>query len=523
MSQKVTRKGAIGEEKEKRQTDSPAKDVKKKTTNAEKDKQTTSEKPEKSDKQQEKVQEKPVEKDKKDQKDKKEMEKKDSPQEKKEDSKTEKSGKPDKPEVKPKENGNDVRNGTETPSNGGQDANGTVSDTDDEALVIDDDEPQDELFPELAYDDSDIEGFEPPTPENLPSRSFTRRSQVKASRSPETPRPASDKQTAADGADHPKDSKVLKLKDDTPASDRKLRSADSPKPQDKKPQEEPPKESEGEDQKAAEDQKAEKPQNLEEKTQKVEEQKKIEEAKEVNEESSGDRADKLEVEVVVEIEADDEPRKVDTNYSKSRVKVSPYRRSMRLADQTTSSVLANYTGNNTTMEMDITESSFVTAAEEEPALDDSSYLRGLRSIRGRTSYKPLKEITLRHVTAARTNRSALPAAAAAAAAAAESRPTAPVVGRKRKPEPERDSPPHSDKRLRLLDRIAAPFRRGPVGLVTLPRRTPEIVGINTDLPLTAPVASPDTFDPESLKAPPPEPVATPLPRDERDGKRCVLM
>ncbi|XP_012551679.1 histone H3.v1 isoform X4 [Bombyx mori] len=446
MSQKVTRKGAIGEEKEKRQTDSPAKDVKKKTTNAEKDKQTTSEKPEKSDKQQEKVQEKPVEKDKKDQKDKKEMEKKDSPQEKKEDSKTEKSGKPDKPEVKPKENGNDVRNGTETPSNGGQDANGT-----------------------------------------------------------------------------PKDSKVLKLKDDTPASDRKLRSADSPKPQDKKPQEEPPKESEGEDQKAAEDQKAEKPQNLEEKTQKVEEQKKIEEAKEVNEESSGDRADKLEVEVVVEIEADDEPRKVDTNYSKSRVKVSPYRRSMRLADQTTSSVLANYTGNNTTMEMDITESSFVTAAEEEPALDDSSYLRGLRSIRGRTSYKPLKEITLRHVTAARTNRSALPAAAAAAAAAAESRPTAPVVGRKRKPEPERDSPPHSDKRLRLLDRIAAPFRRGPVGLVTLPRRTPEIVGINTDLPLTAPVASPDTFDPESLKAPPPEPVATPLPRDERDGKRCVLM
>ncbi|XP_021208127.1 histone H3.v1 isoform X6 [Bombyx mori] len=414
MSQKVTRKGAIGEEKEKRQTDSPAKDVKKKTTNAEKDKQTTSEKPEKSDKQQEKVQEKPVEKDKKDQKDKKEMEKKDSPQEKKEDSKTEKSGKP-------------------------------------------------------------------------------------------------------------KDSKVLKLKDDTPASDRKLRSADSPKPQDKKPQEEPPKESEGEDQKAAEDQKAEKPQNLEEKTQKVEEQKKIEEAKEVNEESSGDRADKLEVEVVVEIEADDEPRKVDTNYSKSRVKVSPYRRSMRLADQTTSSVLANYTGNNTTMEMDITESSFVTAAEEEPALDDSSYLRGLRSIRGRTSYKPLKEITLRHVTAARTNRSALPAAAAAAAAAAESRPTAPVVGRKRKPEPERDSPPHSDKRLRLLDRIAAPFRRGPVGLVTLPRRTPEIVGINTDLPLTAPVASPDTFDPESLKAPPPEPVATPLPRDERDGKRCVLM
>lgn len=36
---------------------------------------------------------------------------------------------------------------------------------------------RDEMFPELAYEDSDGE-FEPPTPEGLPSRSYTRRSQV---------------------------------------------------------------------------------------------------------------------------------------------------------------------------------------------------------------------------------------------------------------------------------------------------------------------------------------------------------
>lgn len=59
--------------------------------------------------------------------------------------------------------------------------NGTVSaDSDDELLVIDDhQDDQDELFPELTYDDtSDVECFEPPTPENAPSRSLTRRSQV---------------------------------------------------------------------------------------------------------------------------------------------------------------------------------------------------------------------------------------------------------------------------------------------------------------------------------------------------------
>jgi hypothetical protein len=60
-------------------------------------------------------------------------------------------------------------------------------------------------------------------------------------------------------------------------------------------------------------------------------------------------------------------------------------------------------GNNTTMEMDITESS--SFASEEPSLEDSPYLSGLRNIRGRRSYKPLKEMSLRHLTVNRSARS----------------------------------------------------------------------------------------------------------------------
>lgn len=63
--------------------------------------------------------------------------------------------------------------------------NGTVSaesDDDDVMLVIDDND-QDDLFPELTYEEtSDGDCFEVPTPENGPSRSFTRRSQVPAIR-----------------------------------------------------------------------------------------------------------------------------------------------------------------------------------------------------------------------------------------------------------------------------------------------------------------------------------------------------
>lgn len=50
------------------------------------------------------------------------------------------------------------------------------------------------------------------------------------------------------------------------------------------------------------------------------------------------------------------------------------------------------------MEMDITESSSLL---EDPSLNDSGYLRGLRGIRGRTSYKVLTELKLTNPNAGR--------------------------------------------------------------------------------------------------------------------------
>ncbi|KAL0811585.1 hypothetical protein ABMA28_009965 [Loxostege sticticalis] len=593
MSQKASRKSAVNEEKEKN-SDTPVKEMKKKmAANAEKEKQAAekitekpAEKPEKTDKNAEKTdkatektekQDKNAEKvdkiaeknektdkkaDKAEKKQDKQVEKTvDTPAEKNEEkdsnSKDDKSGKPDKPEkkpdAKPKQNGKSSMNGSH-----GAEENGTVSAVDefdeDDELVIDD---RDEMFPELTYDDESDPEFEPPTPEPS-SRSFTRRSQAKATRTPETPRPASDKQ--AEPADDP--SKVLKLKEDVPTTDRKLRSADSPKPQDAKKKQESPKKQD------SKDGKQESETNQEEK-------------------ENGDKTEKVEVDVVIEIDGDEEPRKTDTNYSKSRVKVSPYRRSVRAdqtassvmanytgentglgsmprggkthtnysksrvkvspyrrsvrADQTASSVMANYTGNNTTMEMDITEtSSFV--SHEDPSLDDSSYLSGLRSIRGRRSYKPLKEMTLRHITA---NRSAAKSSTTTPASEQPSRPTGTVVGRKRKPDCEDSielaseasevlTAAHS-KRMRLLDRLTHSFRRTASSTPLPARRAAEIVGINTDLPLTAPVASPETFDPESLKpavsvSVSPDvclttpPAVSPAPTEaDRDSKRCVVM
>ncbi|KAJ0170679.1 hypothetical protein K1T71_013451 [Dendrolimus kikuchii] len=586
---KHTRKSSATEEKEKkRQSDSPAKEMMKKLAAKEKDKkdkETTKEKgtdkEEKNVDKQEKKQEKTV----------------DKKEEKTKDDKVEKSGKTDKPEKrpdnKPKQNGNPtkpVHNGVSDVTlnaNGGNDdsMNGTVSaDSDDDAAMVIDDHDQDELFPELAYDEtSDNECFEPPTPENAPSRSFTRRSQVKSTRTPETPRPTSDKQAADSqpAEDNPKDSKMLKLKDDTPASDRVLRSADSPKPESRKSQDakkdkddkddDKKEDNKKEDEKVQEGDKqviidlCETNEEIKEMTDKTEQR--VKEGGEVKEtqeeatavvvditgedkekESSEDKWEKLEVQVGIEAEGPEEgSRKTDTNYSKSRVKVSPYRRSMRLAEQAETSaqanvsLMANYTGNNTTMEMDITETSFMS---EEGNPDSSSYLRGLRNIRGRSSYKPLKEYTFKH-TANRSTRSA----ASASKYLYFSRPTGTVVGRKRKPETDsgKDEPLEraheaaeytyaTHKRMRILDRIAMPFRR----TATLPsmghtRRTAEIVGINTDLPLTAPVVSSETFDPETLKgaaaapAPTPapahqEPVATPISTStDRDAKKCVIV
>ncbi|CAH0696985.1 unnamed protein product [Spodoptera exigua] len=530
MSQKVSRKTAVSEEVEKR--NSPVKEMKKKmAANAEKEKQAAEKATEK---QTEKPVEKPAEKEKateskSDKHEKKEKAEKNAEKQTKEDQKKpepqpektketqkddkEKNGKPEKTEAKKpetskqngKQNGRDrVHNGVSDVTlgtNGTDDVlNGTVSadsEDDDVMLVIDDNDEndQDDLFPELTYEDtSDGDCFELPTPESGPSRSLTRRSQ-------------------------PKD-KVLKLKEDaTVATDRKLRSSNSPKPQEgkkdsKKDKLESPTKNEG--------------------LQKVDEK---------DEDAGKGKETEVESENTLEVPGneEEEPRKTDTNFSKSRVKVSPYRRSMRIADQTNTSLQANYTGNNTTMEMDISESSVL----EEGTMDDSSYLRGLRSIRGRSSYKPLKEITLRHLTSRTrtTTTTTTPVASPAPSTESHSRPTGTVVGRKRKPDTEdvelaveaaEAAEAAPTKRMRVLDRLAEPFRRvaAAAALPTVARRNAEIVGINTDLPLTAPVATTETFDPESLKpaptGPPPlvpssEPVAVPLVHDEKDNKRCIIM
>ncbi|XP_022827276.1 triadin-like isoform X3 [Spodoptera litura] len=493
MSQKVSRKTAVSEEVEKR--NSPVKEMKKKmAANAEKEKQAAEKATEK---QTEKPVEKQAEKEKpaesKDKHEKNEKPEKSAEKQTKEEQKKpepqpektkeaskddkDKNGKPEKSEAKKSETSkqNGKQNGRDRVHNGVSDVTLGTNGTDDV-----------------------LNGT------------------VKSTRTPETPRPASDKQTDKD-ADDPKD-KVLKLKEDaTVLTDRKLRSSNSPKPQEgkkdsKKDKLESPTKGEG----------------LPKVDEKEEDAAKVEKGKE----------GEVDVEVTLEVPGneEEEPRKTDTNFSKSRVKVSPYRRSMRIADQTNTSLQANYTGNNTTMEMDISESSVL----EEAPLDDSSYLRGLRSIRGRSSYKPLKEITLRHLTSKRTTTTTTSVTSPAPSTESHSRPTGTVVGRKRKPdtnEPElaveaTESAP--SKRMRVLERLAEPFRRvaAAAALPTVARRNAEIVGINTDLPLTAPVASTETFDPESLKpaptGPPPlvpssEPVAVPLVHDEKDNKRCVIM
>ncbi|XP_026754050.2 caldesmon-like isoform X3 [Galleria mellonella] len=506
MSQKVsTRKGGVNEdkEKEKRQTDSPVKEMKKKVAaNAEKEKQAAEKSAEKvgeknsGEKSNDKTEKNVDKSDKKTTE--KNQEKKAEAQEKpKEDSsKGERNGKEKQEEKKDtrKQNGKDVHNGVSDVTN----TNGT-----DEAL----------------------------------------NGTAKVTRTPETPRPSSDRQPDA-AADDSKDSKVLKLKDDALATDRKLRSADSPKPDGKKPQ----------------DKTQEKPQESTKQTQETPKKQDKQEAKKTQEneskqdgdkvERNGEKSEKMEVEIVVDVEgAEDaagteEPRKTDTNFSKSRVKVSPYRRSgrsSRLADHTASSVMANYTGNNTTMEMDITEtSSFVS---EDPSLDDS-YLSGLRNIRGRRSYKPLKEMTLRNFAVNRSARSL----ASLNSSEQPTRPTGTVVGRKRKPESDEvelgeeaqevggdaEAEGVIGKRRRLLERIAQPFRRTLASTPLPARRAAEIVGINTNLPLSAPVLSTDTFDPESLKATASTPLATPLATPtatpaannhgpEKDSKRCIIM
>ncbi|CAH0696984.1 unnamed protein product [Spodoptera exigua] len=472
MSQKVSRKTAVSEEVEKR--NSPVKEMKKKmAANAEKEKQAAEKATEK---QTEKPVEKPAEKE-------KATESKSDKHEKKE--KAEKNAEKQTKEDQKKP------------------------------------EPQPEKTKETQKDDKEKNGKPEKTEAKKPETSKQNGKQNGRDR---VHNGVSDVTLGTNGTDDvlngtPKD-KVLKLKEDaTVATDRKLRSSNSPKPQEgkkdsKKDKLESPTKNEG--------------------LQKVDEK---------DEDAGKGKETEVESENTLEVPGneEEEPRKTDTNFSKSRVKVSPYRRSMRIADQTNTSLQANYTGNNTTMEMDISESSVL----EEGTMDDSSYLRGLRSIRGRSSYKPLKEITLRHLTSRTrtTTTTTTPVASPAPSTESHSRPTGTVVGRKRKPDTEdvelaveaaEAAEAAPTKRMRVLDRLAEPFRRvaAAAALPTVARRNAEIVGINTDLPLTAPVATTETFDPESLKpaptGPPPlvpssEPVAVPLVHDEKDNKRCIIM
>ncbi|KAG6457840.1 hypothetical protein O3G_MSEX010521 [Manduca sexta] len=301
MSQKLsTRKSAVNDEKDKRQTDSPVKETKKKMAVAvEKEKQAAekAEKAEKSEKQAEKNAEK---KDKSADKNEAQAEK---PPE--DSSKGEKSGKTDKHDNKHKSkvhngacdalatNGADLRNGAPSP------------DDDDDALLVIDDEPRDELFPELAYDTSDTE-CEP----DAPSRSLTRRDQVKSTRTPETPRPASDKQTDKEHEEN-KESKVLKLKEDAQTSDRKLRSSDSPKRDSKKAQEKKQDSKEPEKEEKAEEQPKEQEKVESSKEQEKESPAPVAEVRPETKESDKEEkkqaaAEKFEMEVVIEVEADGE-------------------------------------------------------------------------------------------------------------------------------------------------------------------------------------------------------------------------
>ncbi|XP_063541749.1 cylicin-1-like isoform X3 [Cydia strobilella] len=512
MSQMVTRQRTGGDEKEKRQTDSPVKDMKKKmAANAEKEKnaaeQTTSKSAEKPTDKTEKPTEKQAEKpkaaeksaDKKDKAAEKPADKKDKAPEKPIEKKDKAPEKPIEKKDRPAEKDKPVeKKDKPAEKKEGQ---------------------SEKKKEENGKGNGESSGkIEKPAANGRPKQngSTTTNGTVKATRTPETPRPASDKQETDDS----KESKVLKLTDsgkDTPKdkkSDAKSDAKSDPK-------------SDGKSAKS-DAKKAETPKKDE--TTKADAKKDVKESPKKG--GKEDKSEKVEVEVVVEIEnngdASEESRKPDTNFSKSRVKVSPYRRSMRLADQTTSSIAANYTGNNTTMEMDITE----TSSFMDDTMDDS-YLSGLRSIKGRRSYKLLKDMPPRTASANRSVRSVT----STTVPETSSRPTAPVVGRKRKPDPEdnisiaseaqeADSP--LGKRQRLLERLARPFKRN----VLMPaRRNAEIVGINTDLPLTAPVASTSGFDPETLKpasadippSPSPYPTPYPAPPTADDAKRCVIM
>nr|XP_032523249.1 ankyrin repeat domain-containing protein 11-like isoform X4 [Danaus plexippus plexippus] len=485
MSQIVTRKGPVGEDKDKRQTDSPVKDMKKKlAANAEKEKQAAEKNAEKS--QAEKKIDKGAEKTQSDKKGEKVSDK--QPNEKKTDRAAEKQGekkaekieksaeKPDKKEKADKntdkkdktEKSADKKDLEKKETEKVQEKKEKASDKKDVALT--EKAKEDSTAKEAGKPEAECSKPKSKEPSNVPnvasvanathSANVTNGANITNAANVSNVANVAGVSNGVNGdATNGDTSKVLKLKEDTPLSDRKLRSSGSPKPDKKK---ESPRKNDTN----------------------------------VILEEAGDGTKPGELHV------DNEERvKVDTNYSRSRVKVSPYR---RLHED--SSLLAEYTGNNSTMEMDITESSW----------SEASYFSGLRTIRGRRSYKTYKD------SHARTHSSLADTASPGLSSEAPVRPTGTVVGRKRRPEGEGPGvEADSSKRARLVDRLTRPFRMATTAIPV--RSHSEIVGINTDLPLSAPVSS-ESFDPEALKceAPAPRPGLQAAHAD-KDGRRCVIV
>ncbi|XP_077283925.1 uncharacterized protein LOC143909695 isoform X2 [Arctopsyche grandis] len=218
----------------------------------------------------------------------------------------------------------------------------------DEAVIPNSEQDNDELFPELIYDEtSDNEcNFDSSSPDFSPvGRSVTRRSQLKE--------------------------KVLKMKEIYSLTPRDSPTSDSS--------------------------------SVDKKSKDTDSVKDVEVGETKNEAVS----------TVVEVTNS----KTDTNYSKSRIKISPYRRSSRLSEQY--STIANYSGNNSTQDTDVIEDITSSGTDNTPALDSmegsstlncseesgqgesKSYSESVRLIKGRKSYRPLRELSLRNLTVQR--------------------------------------------------------------------------------------------------------------------------
>ncbi|XP_077283922.1 uncharacterized protein LOC143909695 isoform X1 [Arctopsyche grandis] len=269
----------------------------------------------------------------------------------------------------------------------------------DEAVIPNSEQDNDELFPELIYDEtSDNEcNFDSSSPDFSPvGRSVTRRSQAKVIPTPETPQMLNSKQdTVTEAPSSPVTEQISDNSDRPPSIDT---SHDQTMPLKEKvlkmkeiysltPRDSPTSDSSSVDKKS----------------------KDTDSVKDVEVGETKNEA----VSTVVEVTNS----KTDTNYSKSRIKISPYRRSSRLSEQY--STIANYSGNNSTQDTDVIEDITSSGTDNTPALDSmegsstlncseesgqgesKSYSESVRLIKGRKSYRPLRELSLRNLTVQR--------------------------------------------------------------------------------------------------------------------------